>query len=123
MWLEVGEHAAIDRLGLMRELGQQVRPLGAKLGLEHAGARLAQTERLYEAGLDYIKLDASMSLGIVDDRPRTDFLRGLVSMLHGLGALVYAEGVSQTADAEVLWACGIDGMTGPWVGSALRPGA
>jgi EAL domain-containing protein (putative c-di-GMP-specific phosphodiesterase class I) len=41
-------------------------------------------------------------------------------MLHGLGIQVYAEGVRTAGDAEALWACGVDGITGPWV-TAPRP--
>lgn len=115
LWLEVGERAAVERLGLVRELAQQLRPLGVRLGLEHAGERLARIDHLYEAGLDYVKLDASLSLGMAQDARRIDFVRGLVGMLHGLGMQAHAEGVSAAADAQVLWDCGVDAQTGPWV--------
>lgn len=115
LWLEVDERAAVDRLALVRELVEQLRPLGVRLGLEHAGARLARIERLYEAGLDYVKLDGALSMNLAQGGERADFLRGLVSMLHGLGLQVHAEGVADARDAEALWHCGIDGMTGPWV--------
>ncbi len=118
LWVEVGEQAALEQLPLVRELARAVRPLGVKLGLEHAGWRLARVERLYEAGLDYVKLDASLSHELAGDRARADFLRGLVSTLHGLGASVYAEGVQNAATAEALWDCGVDGVTGPWAGQA-----
>jgi len=42
-------------------------------------------------------------------------VKGLVTMLHTLSVQVFAEGVSDAADARVLWACGMDGLTGPWV--------
>lgn len=118
LWLEVGERAAIEQLGVLRALTQQLRPMGVKLGLEHAGERLARIDRLYEAGLDYVKLDAALSAGLAGDASRGEFVRGLVWTLHGLGMQVYAEGVRAQADAETLWACGVDGVTGPWVGRA-----
>lgn len=117
LWLEVGERAAVEQLDVLRALAQQLRPQGVKLGLEHAGERLARIDRLYEAGLDYIKLDASLAAGLGSDASRGEFVRGLVWTLHGLGMQVYAEGVRSAADAEALWACGVDGVTGPWVGS------
>ncbi|WP_310732187.1 MULTISPECIES: EAL domain-containing protein [unclassified Methylibium] len=114
LWLEVGERAAIEQLPVLRDLGQQLRPLGVQLGLEHAGERLARIERLYEAGLDYVKLDGALVSGVALDGARADFVRGLVWTLHGLEIRVLAEGVVDAADARSLWACGLDGITGPW---------
>ena len=56
LWLEVAETAAVDRFDMVRELCKQLRPLGAKIGLEHAGDRLGRIKLLFEAGLDYVKL-------------------------------------------------------------------
>ncbi|WP_421884635.1 EAL domain-containing protein [Methylibium sp.] len=114
LWLEVGESAAVERLPVLRDLGQQLRPLGVQLGLEHAGERLARIDRLYEASLDYVKLDGALASGIAQDSARADFVRGLTWTLHGLEIRVLAEGVADAADAHALWACGLDGITGPW---------
>lgn len=117
LWIEVDEMAAVDHFEVVRELARQVRPTGARFGLEHAGERLGRIERLFEAGLDYVKLDASIVLGVADDAQRASFVKGLATMLHSLSLQVIAEGVSNAADAQVLWTCGVDGMTGPWVTS------
>jgi EAL domain-containing protein (putative c-di-GMP-specific phosphodiesterase class I) len=61
-----------------------------------------------------------VSAGLVADRARGGFVRGLVTALHGLGLQVIAEGVTSEADARVLWACGLDGLTGPWVAMPAR---
>ncbi len=119
LWLELPETAAVDHFDLVQELGRQLRPLGARLGLEHAGARLGQIKRLLEAGLDYVKLDTSIVHGVDRDASRATFLRGVVGMLHGLSLQVIAEGVSDAAEAEAAWEAGVDGQTGPWP-SALR---
>jgi len=115
LWLEFGEAAALGQLALLGELGRELRPFGVRLGLEHAGERLARVERLYEAGLDFVKLDAALAAGLEADGARGDFVRGLVTALHGLGVQVIAEGVASEADARTLWACGLDGLTGSWV--------
>ena len=115
VWLEVGEAACADRFDLTRELARQVRATGARFGLEHAGERLSRIDRLFEAGLDYVKLDASVTLGMALDANRVRFVEGLVTMLHSLSIQVIAEGVSDAADAHALLACGADGLTGPWV--------
>lgn len=115
LWLEVAEVAAVERFELVRELCKQLRPLGARIGLEHAGERLTRIELLFEAGLDYVKLDASVAQGVARDLARAAFVAATTSMLHGLGLQVYAEGVAEAEDIAALFNCGIDGVTGPAV--------
>ncbi|MEO6278826.1 LapD/MoxY N-terminal periplasmic domain-containing protein [Roseateles sp.] len=113
--LDLSEAAATEHFERLLELGLQLRPLGVKLGLEHAGAGLAQVERLYQAGLDYVKLDASVLLGVAGEAGRAAFVRGMVIMLRSLALKVYGEGVVDEMDAQALWDCELDGLTGPWV--------
>lgn len=115
IWLEVAETAAVDHFDLVRELARQLRPTGARFGIEHAGERLGRIPRLFEAGLDYVKLDAAVIAGVGRDEHRALFVRSTVGLLHGLSIQVYAEGVADAADASRLWDCGIDGATGPWI--------
>jgi len=122
LWLEVAEAAAIDHFTPLQELGRRVRPLGTRLGLEHAGERLGRIERLMELGLDYVKLDASVVSAVGHDAARATFVASTVTLLHGLGMAVYAEGVADADDAQALRDSRIDGITGPWV-SAQHPTA
>ncbi len=113
--LEVAEIAAVEHFQLLQELSRQLRPTGVRIGIEHAGERLGLIPRLFEAGLDYVKLDASVIRGVGQDEHRATFVRGTVTLLHGLSLQVIAEGVADEEDAERLWECGIDGATGPWI--------
>lgn len=115
IWLEVAEIAAVDHFHLLQELSRQLRPIGVRIGLEHAGERLGQIPRLFEAGLDYVKLDASIVRGIGTDENRAIFVRGTVTLLHGLSLQVFAEGVVDELDCQRLWECGVDGATGPYI--------
>lgn len=115
--LELAEGAATQHFELLQEMGRQLRPLGVKLGLEHAGAGLAQVDRLYQAGLDYVKLDAAVVAGVSGDAARAAFVRGMVIMLRSLALKVYAEGVVDGMDVQALWDCELDGVTGPWATS------
>lgn len=112
--LEVPEAAAVEQFAQVQELAHQLRPTGARIGLEHAGERLGRIERLFEAGLDYVKLDAAVVQGVAGDSARASFLKSVVAMLHGLSMQAIAEGVSDAADAKALWALGMDAVTGPW---------
>ena len=105
-------------LRLVRDLPALLHALGAKVGLEHAGERLAETQGLLEAGLDFVKLDASLVTGLAADDARAHHVAGTVRMLHGIGLKVYAEGVIDADDAAALWQVGVDGITGPVVQAA-----
>jgi EAL domain-containing protein (putative c-di-GMP-specific phosphodiesterase class I)/GGDEF domain-containing protein len=120
LWVEVGESAAADRFEPLRELSRQLRASGVRVGLEHAGERLSRVERLFDAGLDYVKLDVATTQGMAVDEARAGFVRGLVAMLHSLSMQVFAEGVVDGATADALWACGVDGVTGPWASALGR---
>ena len=115
LWLEVAEHGAVRHIELVRELVTQMHGCGARVGLEHAGEHLTEATGLLEAGLDFVKLDASFVEGLSGDHARRDHVAGAVRMLHGIGLKVYAEGVSSSDDANALSACGLDGLTGPVV--------
>jgi len=111
--LELAEAGAVRQLHLVRELAEQLHGSGTKIGLEHAGERLGETRGLLEAGLDFVKLDASLLQGLSGDEARAQHVTGTVRMLHGIGLRVYAEGVTEVADATALWSAGVDGLTGP----------
>jgi EAL domain-containing protein (putative c-di-GMP-specific phosphodiesterase class I) len=97
------------------DLCRQLRPFGTRVGLEHAGERLASLRPLLESGLDFVKLMSSMGRGLVGDERRLALLRGTVQMLHGLGVAAYLEGVTELADLPDVWTVGVDGVTGPAV--------
>ena len=118
--IEIAEAAALDRFAPLQQLGRQLRPCGVQMGLEHAGNGLGRIDRLFEIGLDFIKLDSSATRGIALEAQRADFVRASVELLHRMSLPVYAEGVVDADDAQMLWRCGIDGITGPWA-SAQRP--
>lgn len=117
LWVELPEAAALEHFDALQELGRQLRPLGVRLGLEHAGERLEKVARLFELGLNYVKLDAAVVADIEGDDHRSLFVRSLVTMLHGLGVQVMAEGVGQADQAQALMGLGVDAVTGPWASS------
>jgi EAL domain-containing protein (putative c-di-GMP-specific phosphodiesterase class I) len=114
LWIEVSERAALEQFDLVQEFAQLLRPLGVRIGIEHAGPRLHQIERLYELGLHYVKLDAALCAGVARSDAARDFVRSTVALLHALSIQVQAEGLADAADVDVLWDCGVDAVTGPW---------
>lgn len=118
LWLELPEAAALDDRRAVQAFSRLLRPLGVRFGLEHAGTQLHRLERLYELGLDYVKLDAAVCTGLDGNAAAQEFVRGTVRLLAGMGAQTFAEGVTRAEDAGALFACGVAGVTGPWARAA-----
>jgi EAL domain-containing protein (putative c-di-GMP-specific phosphodiesterase class I) len=120
---------SIEWVESMRPKGWQVlavatrpwRDLGAKIGVEHAGAAPQQLMQLHELGIDYIKIDSRHLRGIASDSATRAFAQSLVALVHGLNLQAVAEGVHQAADLEALWAIGFDAATGPAVTELSQP--
>jgi diguanylate cyclase (GGDEF)-like protein len=119
LWLEVGESAALGHFDLVRAFASLVRPLGVRFGLEHAGHQLYRAPRLYELGLDYVKLDVALVRGAASDDAARRFVAGSVALLRALPVTVCAEGVDDADDAQALWECGVEAITGPWASARV----
>jgi diguanylate cyclase (GGDEF)-like protein len=115
LWVDIPESLAVSHPGVIQEVTRRWRPLGVHVGLEHAGAALAAMTRLYELGLDYVRIDARFLSGIGREADVRRHAEGLMALLRGIGLGVYAEGVSQPEDLRGVWALGFDGATGPAV--------
>jgi len=115
LWIDIPESLAAAQPAVIQEVSRHWRALGARIGLEHAGAALPGMARLTELGLDYVRIDARHLAGIGNDAALLRHAEGLMTLLRGIGLRVYAEGVAQLEDLPVLWALGFDGATGPAV--------
>jgi len=115
LWIDIPEALAAAHPAVIQEVSRHWRTLGARIGLEHAGAALPGMARLTELGLDYVRIDARHLAGIGNDAGVLRHAEGLLTLLRGIGLEVYAEGVAQMEDLQVLWALGFDGATGPAV--------
>ena len=112
LYLEVPESGGLARLEALRGLSRDLKPLGCKLGLEHYGHQFNQVSRLYDLGLDFLKVDASFVHGIETNRGNQDFLAGLLEIAHRIGMMVFAEGVEREEELARLLELGFDGASG-----------
>lgn len=116
--IDIDESALATGMPTLVELCHQLRPLGVRVGVEHAGERTAQAPALLAVGLDYIKLRGSFVAGVAHDAAQAALVRGTLAVFHGLGLMVYAEGVQSYDDLQALWMLGVDGVTGPAIQSS-----
>jgi EAL domain-containing protein (putative c-di-GMP-specific phosphodiesterase class I)/GGDEF domain-containing protein len=112
LWLEVPENGVYARLDGFRSLCRALKPLGCKLGIEHAGPEVSSMGLLYDLGLDYVKLDAAL-IRAIDAKPGNQaFVRGFCTIAHAIGLIAIAEGVERPDEWNMLLDMGIDGGTG-----------
>jgi len=112
LWLEIPEAGGLARLEALRELSRDLKPLGCRIGLEHYGHQFNQIGRLYDLGLDFLKVDASFIHGLDGNPGNQAFLAGLLEIAHRIGMLVFAEGVERDEELAKLLELGFDGASG-----------
>ncbi len=115
LWLEVAEGGALKHFDAFRDLCKELKRSGCKVGIEHFGRQFSQVGQLHDLGLDYIKVDASFVRGLDANPGNQAFLKGLCSIVHGIGIQAIAEGVVSDAEMQALADVGFDGATGPAV--------
>jgi len=113
LWMDIPESLAETHPAVIQEVTRRWRALGVHVGLEHAGAALAGMSRLYQLGLDYVRIDARFLAGIARDAHVRRHAEGLVALLRGIGLAVFAEGVRDADDLSTLWSLGFHAATGP----------
>lgn len=113
LWLEVAESGALKHFEAFHDLCRELKSSGCKVGIEHFGRQFSQVGQLHGLGLDYIKVDASFVRSLETNPGNQAFLKGLCSIVHGIGIQVIAEGVVSEAEMQALAGVGFDGATGP----------
>lgn len=116
LWIEMPEEALLKQPDMLKLFIQKAHAFGIKVGIEHITGAFLQVPRLWEYGLDFVKIDVSLTRGIAQDTLRQEYLTRLNKTILSLGIMTIAEGVSNADDAQVIWLCQVKGLTGSYVG-------
>jgi EAL domain-containing protein (putative c-di-GMP-specific phosphodiesterase class I) len=112
---EVPEYGVFRQFEAFRDLARNLKQLGCRVGVEYFGQQFAESDKLADLGLDYIKVHPSYIRGIAANEGNQEFLKGLCKMAHAFGITVVALGVENPSDLPLLAELGFDGVTGPGV--------
>ena len=111
--MDIAEHGALHNLAEFRSFCIALQPLRCGVGLKHAGPDFARIAEMHDLGLQYLKLDASLSSSIASNADNQSFIRSLCTLVHSVGLHTIAEGVTSEQQRSCLISLGVDAITGP----------
>ncbi len=111
--VEITEEVLLDRVSdhTLHQLAA-LRGQGARLVLDDFGTGNSGLSQLLRLPLDAVKLDKRFVQGLGVDSRAEEIVRATVSLAHGLGLEVVAEGVETVAQARMLMGIGCDAAQG-----------
>jgi predicted signal transduction protein with EAL and GGDEF domain len=117
LWLEVAEFGMRVHFDAFRDLCRELKPTGCRIGIGHFGHHFSEIGRLYNVGIDYLKVDSIFVHELDMHVGNQAFLKGVATIARNIGIVTIAEGVSNERELAALAAAGFDAATGPYIGS------
>lgn len=100
--LEITESLLITDDGAVMEALKAIAGLGIEIAIDDFGTGYSALGYLTRFPISCLKIDQSFVRGIVDDPQQEILVRAILTMAHGLGMRVVAEGIETQAVAEML---------------------
>ncbi|HLX34578.1 MAG TPA: EAL domain-containing protein [Candidatus Limnocylindrales bacterium] len=106
--LEITESSVMDRSEASLGVLNQLRALGVRVVLDDFGTGYSSLAYLRHLPLDTIKIDRSFVTDLDVQDPNVGIVRAVVSLAHGIGVSVVAEGIETDEQARRLRELGCD---------------
>jgi diguanylate cyclase (GGDEF)-like protein len=121
--LEITEHALIDNVDRTRETLNTLQEGGVELSVDDFGTGYSSLSYLKNFPLDCLKIDRSFIQDIPGNQSNASIAKSVITMSHGLGMRVIAEGVEDEDQAAFLRHEGCDQIQGYILSAPLLPDA
>jgi EAL domain-containing protein (putative c-di-GMP-specific phosphodiesterase class I) len=95
---------------------EKIRALGVQISVDDFGAGYSSLSYLQRLPIDILKLDRSFVEEFKTERGSSSLVQGIVSLAHGLGMRVTAEGVETEQQLELVHHSGCDKVQGYLLG-------
>ncbi|SDH02293.1 diguanylate cyclase/phosphodiesterase [Vibrio xiamenensis] len=110
--LEITESVAINRLRQPERLFEKLRRLGFKISLDDFGTGFSSLSLLRDLPVDQIKIDRSFIGNIESSHKDYAIVENAITLAHGLGYSVVAEGITSQETIKMLKQMNCDFMQG-----------
>ncbi|RQW63206.1 putative bifunctional diguanylate cyclase/phosphodiesterase [Vibrio viridaestus] len=109
---EITETMTLDDLPLSQAVIQDLKSIGIRTALDDFGTGWSSMYNLNHLSFDKVKIDRSFIVNIHELDKQSLFTSSIVSLSHGLGIRVVAEGVEKVEELDKLKELGIDEFQG-----------
>ncbi len=110
--LEVGENVVMQADGAALDRLVRLRSLGVRVSIDNFGTGYTNFARLRGMPVDRLKLDRTLIADIAESSEARAVAHAIVSLMHGLGYEVVAQGVESSRQIDVLRVLGCDALQG-----------
>ncbi|MFB9214306.1 putative bifunctional diguanylate cyclase/phosphodiesterase [Vibrio sinaloensis] len=117
--LEITESTAINRLRSPEQLLDKLKSLGFKISLDDFGTGYSSLSLLRDLPVDQIKIDRSFLYQLENNERNRSIVLNAISLAHGLGYTVVAEGVEEPEILQILRKYGCDYIQGFYYSPAI----
>lgn len=114
--LELTESQWLDNVSAIHATFAQLRQLGVKLAIDDFGTGYSALSYLKRLPVDFVKLDQAFVRELEDSHADAAITQAVITMAHGLGLKVTAEGVETSGQLSTLQAQGCDEVQGYLIG-------
>lgn len=114
--LELTESQWLDNVSAIHATFAQLRQLGVKLAIDDFGTGYSALSYLKRLPVDFVKLDQAFVRELEDSSADATITQAVITMAHGLGLKVTAEGVETAGQLRVLKGQGCDEVQGYLIG-------
>jgi diguanylate cyclase (GGDEF)-like protein/PAS domain S-box-containing protein len=102
IYIEVTESALMDNVPGSEAMLKELKDLGIKLSLDDFGTGYSSLSYLKRFSFDKVKIDQSFVRDVATSQSDNVLVKVIISMAHGLGMKVVAEGVETEAQCEIM---------------------
>lgn len=113
--LEITESMVLD-YEQVHDLIQRCHKMKIRVSLDDFGTGFSNLGHLHELDFDIVKLDQAFTRQMMTSTRCFELVRGIVNMIHSVGAKVIAEGVESKEQALRLQSLGVEYLQGWYIG-------
>ncbi|CAH9050089.1 hypothetical protein PSECIP111951_00581 [Pseudoalteromonas holothuriae] len=112
---EVSEFGLQQNIKASKRFIDMIHRVGARITVERFGVGLTSFKFFRDLKPDFIKMDASYTRGLEEDKNNQYFMRLMVDLAHRIGVNVFAEGVETQEEKHIVETLCLDGVQGYYI--------